>query len=168
MAQNSVQVQVRLINGSTVRNDFSETSTLSDVAQWLRDSKNVDGEFKIQNSYPRVAFGDEQMKSTLKSLGLLKQVTLILVRPGAQQASVTKNIGEKTFGDEAKNLFDNFLSLFKPNETKEPEKKEPPKPAQEKETEKPSDGQQQTSGQVITKKNIDGMSRANISGFQHS
>ena len=99
-------IQVRLPDGTTVRNSFEATTKILAVYEWLIQEYLEDDSkpFLLQNSYPRHLYDTEEKNNqTLKEAGLTPQASLIVIYPNAEQAHKVKDLQTKQVNKEKKN-----------------------------------------------------------------
>eukprot|EP00163_Fabomonas_tropica_P025823 TRINITY_DN454_c0_g1_i2.p1 TRINITY_DN454_c0_g1~~TRINITY_DN454_c0_g1_i2.p1 ORF type:complete len:174 (+),score=53.17 TRINITY_DN454_c0_g1_i2:1225-1746(+) len=70
-AATSCLIQVRLTNGSTVRNKFEPTDTVKTLVDWIAANRSDGaGNFVVITAYPRKQLGPADMSTTLADAGL--------------------------------------------------------------------------------------------------
>jgi len=113
-------LQLRLLNGQTIKQPFKETDTIQTVYEYVNAHHNKEGKpFRLQNSYPRTIFAEDKLHFTIIKAGLAKGATLIVTTPNAQQAHKTRNLDDP----KNKGFFTNLFSKNRENETEAQEKK---------------------------------------------
>ncbi|KAF9385877.1 UBX domain-containing protein 1 [Podila verticillata] len=76
------QIQVRLLDGSSIRGDFEPTHTLKQVHDFVQ--ANLDARrtkapgFKLMTNFPKIVYTDEEMKQTLEEAKLTPRAQLIV------------------------------------------------------------------------------------------
>jgi len=76
------QLQIRLINGSILKQTFGAKEPLSAVRLWvqLQSGDLLNEPFTFMTNFPRRVFNDEDMETPLAELGLVPSANLILTR----------------------------------------------------------------------------------------
>ncbi|KAG0093630.1 hypothetical protein BGZ93_007053 [Podila epicladia] len=77
------QIQVRLLDGSSIRGDFEPTHTLKQVHDFVQ--ANLDARrtrapgFKLMTNFPKTVYADEELKQTLEEAKLTPRAQLIVI-----------------------------------------------------------------------------------------
>ncbi|VDM21029.1 unnamed protein product [Wuchereria bancrofti] len=77
------QIQVRLLNGSTIKEKFKPDEPLSHVRLWVEmHCKDAMGgmPFTLMTPFPRKIFTDEDMEVSIKVLGLMPSANMVVTR----------------------------------------------------------------------------------------
>ncbi|KAK6105205.1 UBX domain family protein [Brugia pahangi] len=77
------QIQVRLLNGSTIKEKFKPDEPLSHVRLWVEmHCKDSMGgvPFTLMTPFPRKIFTDEDMEASIKVLGLMPSANMVVTR----------------------------------------------------------------------------------------
>uniref|UniRef100_A0A0R3RXH8 UBX domain-containing protein n=1 Tax=Elaeophora elaphi TaxID=1147741 RepID=A0A0R3RXH8_9BILA len=77
------QIQVRLLNGSTIKEKFKSDEPLSHVRLWveMHGKDTMDGiPFSLMTPFPRKIFTDEDMEAPIKVLGLAPSANMVVTR----------------------------------------------------------------------------------------
>uniref|UniRef100_A0A915PLI9 UBX domain-containing protein n=1 Tax=Setaria digitata TaxID=48799 RepID=A0A915PLI9_9BILA len=77
------QIQVRLLNGSVIKEKFKSDEPLSHVRLWveMHGKDTMDGiPFNLMTPFPRKVFTDEDMGTPIKVLGLVPSANMVVTR----------------------------------------------------------------------------------------
>ncbi|KAL3997772.1 UBX domain family protein [Acanthocheilonema viteae] len=77
------QIQVRLLDGSIIKEKFKSDEPLSHVRLWveMHDKDTMDGiPFTLMTPFPRKIFTDEDMEAPIKVLGLVPSANMVVTR----------------------------------------------------------------------------------------
>ncbi|VDO68499.1 unnamed protein product [Onchocerca flexuosa] len=77
------QIQVRLLNGSMIKETFKSDEPLSHVRLWveMHGKDTMDGiPFTLMTPFPRKVFTDEDMAVPIKVLGLVPSANMVVIR----------------------------------------------------------------------------------------
>lgn len=77
----AVKLQIRLIDGKTLTQDFGIKEPLSAVRLYVEMNKTDDGPFKLMTNFPKKVFCTEDYEKPLESLGLAPAATLFVSKP---------------------------------------------------------------------------------------
>ena len=71
------RIQIRIPSGPPLTKVFSALDSLSVVYEFCKQS-GVEGDFKIMQTFPRKVLGGDDLKKTLKDLGLVPSAALVV------------------------------------------------------------------------------------------
>lgn len=93
LAYDSSRLNIRLFDGSSIRNTFKATDTLEDVRKWIDENQQCDYAYNIVQLIPSRTFADESLM--LRDLELCPSATLVLKKT-ATASSAYGGSGKET------------------------------------------------------------------------
>jgi len=80
-------IQIRLLNGQTVKQSFPADDLLDDVRRFVQEKSNNAANIALIQPFPRVEYSDEQLQRSLRSLGLVPTGSLVVKKTEASANS---------------------------------------------------------------------------------
>ncbi|CAI5439083.1 unnamed protein product [Caenorhabditis angaria] len=77
---NSTTIQIRLLNGQAVKQEFNSKETLAMVRAWIETNHSDGTPFTMMTPFPRKVFDEENMEQPLQSLDLVPSANIVLTR----------------------------------------------------------------------------------------
>lgn len=73
-------IQIRLLNGSTLVETFDVKEQLSAVRLFVQIKQGIDEPFGLMTNFPRKVYTDEDFEKPLETLGLVPSAVLIVTK----------------------------------------------------------------------------------------
>ncbi|CAO4360140.1 unnamed protein product [Caenorhabditis nigoni] len=80
-------LQIRLVGGKVVKQEFKQEEKLSTVYTWIETNHPAAPKFKMMTPFPRKEFAEEDMEKTLQELKLIPSANIVVVSVAPQSVA---------------------------------------------------------------------------------